>query len=317
MAGRIKIAFSVLICLGFGGIDASAPTEREKSKNNIIISYPDLVKRLTNLKSLAILPEEGEGSAMWASYDRRSQVDNHTGKFIDWAANDDGLTPQYISLEEENMVLAEMEGPGAIVRVWSASPGRGNIKIYVDGNETPVIDMPFRDFFDISSVPAFNYPELVYETAARGFNNYVPISYQHSCKVVAEPEWGQYYQFNYISFPEGTELGKFEPIPAPEEAAALAEVNSFFKDKMGELPYMVTHLEEQKLEGEILAGDSKTLKIKGQKAIYAFKAKVKIENMDREAEALRKLVLDIRWDDEEAPSVWSPLGDFFWDSSWL
>lgn len=28
-------------------------------------------------------------------------------------------------------------------------------------------------------------------------------------------------------------------------------------------------------------------------------------------EALRKLILQIRWDNEEAPAVWSPIGDFF------
>jgi len=146
---------------------------------------------LTDLEALAQLPEEGEQSAMWSSYDRQSKVDSATGEFINWEANDDGLNPQYIRKEGENEVLAEMEGPGAIVRIWSASPADGKVKIYIDGTQEPVVDLAFIDYFK-PSIPAFDFSELVYETNARGFNNYVPITYQESLKIVAEPGWGQY-----------------------------------------------------------------------------------------------------------------------------
>lgn len=275
------------------------------------IQYKELVNRLTDLKALAYLPVPGEKSAMWASYDRRSKVDASTGAFIDWAANNDGLDPQFIRKEGENMVLAEMEGPGAIVRVWSASPAKGHIKIYIDGNPVPLIDLPFSDFFNPASIPAFNYPELVYETAARGCNNYVPITYKSSCKVVAEPGWGQYYHFNYISFPADTGIDAFDVKPTSENSQALQRVNDFFSGKLGELPYNVKHTGEKNLKYTIAPGASEKIIITGSKAIYALKASVNIDDSARADEILRKLILDIHWDGEKDPSVWSPIGDFF------
>ncbi|HET7361830.1 MAG TPA: glycoside hydrolase family 172 protein, partial [Salinimicrobium sp.] len=299
MDKKISISLILIITLLTGKVEA------QDNK----ISYKELVNRLTNLKALAILPEEGEESAMWSSYDRKSKVVN--GEYINWAANDDGLTPQYIRKEGENMVLAEMEGPGAVVRIWSASPKKGHVKIFIDGKEVPVMDMPFRDYFRNSAIPAFNYPQLVYETAARGFNNYVPIPYQHSMKIVAEPGWGQYYHFNYISFPEGTKVESFQPNPTSENAEALAEVNSFFENKMGKLPYSVDDSEVKEISRIIAPGDSTVISLKGEKAIYALKANVHVTDDERMAEALRKLVLRINWDGEKEASVWTPIGDFF------
>lgn len=74
------------------------------------VRYKDLVNRLTDLKALSILPAEGEGSAMWSSYDRKSKVDPVTGAFIEWSANNDGLRPQYIRKEGENIVQHIADG---------------------------------------------------------------------------------------------------------------------------------------------------------------------------------------------------------------
>lgn len=273
------------------------------------VSYRELVKRLTDLKALAVLPEEGEGSAMWSSYDRKSKIVE--GEFVDWAANNDGLSPQFIRKEGENMVLAEMEGPGALVRIWSASPAKGHVKIYIDGNEVPILDMPFRDYFRTTSIEAYDYPQLVYETDARGFNNYVPVTYQHSMKIVAEPGWGQYYHFNYISFPEGTQLETFKKVPSEENASALAEVNTFFANNLGKLPYEVDPVEVEHFSEIISPGDSKTISLEGAKAIYALKADLNITDRNRMAEALRETVIQINWDGNTKPAVWSPIGDFF------
>ncbi|CAM3628634.1 DUF2961 domain-containing protein [Pontibacter korlensis] len=229
------------------------------------ITYVDLVNRLTDLKALALPPVEGEKSAMWSSYDRRSKIDEATGEFIDWSANNDGLDPQYIRKEGNNMVLAEMEGPGAMVRMWSASPGKGRVKVYIDGQEVPVIDLPFIQYFDTTSIPAFGYSQLVYETAARGFNNYVPIPYQRSCKIVAEPEWGQYYHFNYISFPKNTKVEAFNQKLTSQNKAALAKVNNFFQNKLGELSYEVTKGVTKNVSEKIAAGESKTITLKEDK----------------------------------------------------
>ncbi len=105
-------------------------------------------------------------------------------------------------------MLADIEGGGYISRIWSATSCPGHVKIIIDGEV--VIDLPFTDYFNCNSEP-FNYKNLVYENAARGKNNYVPISFSKSCKVVAyggfgDTGWGKYYHINYTVFPEGTRV---------------------------------------------------------------------------------------------------------------
>lgn len=281
--------------------------EKEKKK----VSYADLVNRMTDLKSLAVLPEEGEKSAMWSSYDRNSKIDPATGKFIDWDANIDGFEPQYIRKEGDNEVLAEMDGPGAVVRIWSASPRRGKVKIYIDGSKEPIINESFIDYFK-PSIPAFEYPGLVYETNAKGFNNYVPIPYQTSCKIVAEPGWGQYYHFNYITFPGDVQLEAFNPTPTGEGEKALDKVNTWFSEHMGEYPGDDSKLAKEIAEIELTANEKRVaFSLEGKGAIATLKAKFNDINPADTREIMRKTILEIRWDGEENPSVWTPLGDFF------
>src|SRR5690606_26367440 len=96
---RIKLITGLVLCYTILCADAFGQNET--------ISYKELTDRLTNLKALAVLPQQGEKSAMWSSYDRKSKV-SPSGEFIEWGANNDGLSPQYIRKEGENMVLAEM-----------------------------------------------------------------------------------------------------------------------------------------------------------------------------------------------------------------
>ena len=44
------------------------------------ITYIDLVKRLTDLERLAVLPSPGDTCGQWSSYDRKSCFDVGTGK---------------------------------------------------------------------------------------------------------------------------------------------------------------------------------------------------------------------------------------------
>jgi len=280
------------------------------NKSEKKITYIEFLNRLNTLENLALLPEKGEKSAMWSSYDRRSHYDTLSGKYINWYANGDGYN-QRIRMEGKNEVLAEMTGPGAIVRIWTAQPDTGHIQIFIDGNEIPEIDLPFVKFFD-GSVSPFNYTGLVY-TAARGCNNFVPITYQKSCKIVAKPGWGLYYHFNYISLPEKTLLEPFKMNLNESSKAALQKVNDYFEKKLGQFPYPLNQNDKTiKKSIRIEPGSSVSLaEIDGQYAIKSFKVLPKFSDRSQEMIGLRKLLLTMNWDGEKQPSVWSPLGDFF------
>ena len=107
------------------------------------LTYADLVNRLTDLEKLAVLPDKGEVTAQWSSYNRSSVYDREQDKYIDWHAHADGTG--YIRKEADGYVLAEIKGPGCIWRIWTAYPDTGRFIIYVDGQKKT--DMPFTHRF--------------------------------------------------------------------------------------------------------------------------------------------------------------------------
>jgi len=274
------------------------------------LTYKDLVGRLTNLDHLAVLPESGEKGALASSYDRASRYDAATDQYIKWDANNDGSG---IIREEGDMsVLAEMQGPGCIWRTWSATVGSGHVKIYLDGQEVPAIDLPFGGYFDRSNEP-FTRPSLVYKTAANGFNNYTPIPFQKSCKIVAEPNWGKYFHFNYTTFPMGTVVPTFKLPLAAEDLAALDAADRVMA-QCGQDPAGVRPGQKTESKSLTVSADQQVavIKLDGPQAITGLKVRVDLPTeAEQQRTLLAQLTVRIAWDDDALPSVWSPLGDFF------
>ncbi len=270
------------------------------------LSYVDLVGRLTDMEHLATLPAKGETSKQWSSYDRASTYDAATGKYIGWDANGDG--GGFIRREGDSFVIAEMEGPGCIWRTWSALAQQGHVRIYLDGAAEPVVDLPFSGYFDGKNKP-FDYPTLVYD-ASQGKNNYVPIPYQKSCKIVADKGWGAYYMFTYTTFPKGTLVPTFTRDLDPDGLAALARADYILSKRLG-TEYQARD-KQVSLTPRVSVKPGQTVtvaRIDGPKAITGLRAKIS-EKAFSDAE-LRSVVLKIFWDGEKRPSVWAPIGDFF------
>ncbi len=275
------------------------------------LSYADLVQRLTDLSHLAVLPLPGERCAQWSSYQRTSQYDPATGKYANWSANGDGQG--IIRTEGDLSVLAEMDGPGCIWRIWSARAEQGRVKIYLDGAQTPVVDMPFCDYFDGQHAP-FNYPALSYnlkDQGSRGQNLYLPIPYQKSCKIVAEKGWGAYYHFTYGTFPAGTQVPTFTAKLA--DCEALRKTNTFLADRLGTDPAGSRPGQETlSTIVRVRPGQmSPVVTLPGPQAITAIRVNASFADRDNEMAALRQLAIRITWDDDSSPDVWCPLGDLF------
>lgn len=273
------------------------------------LTYEDLTRRLYDMENVAMLPLPGEKNALASSYDRASRYDEASGKYVKWDANGDGHG--IIRKEGEQEVLAEMNGPGVIWRIWSATPKDGHVRIYLDGGEKPAVDLPFKAFFDQQNAP-FTYPALVYKTSANGFNSYVPIPYQKSCKIVADKGWGDYFQFTYSSFPAGTVLPTFTRDLGDKEKAALNAADKALSTDLGQDPAARPDEQTERANITVPAGGKATVaEIKGPRAITSLRVKLDAAALENGAPALREAVLVIKWDDATAPAVWVPLGDFF------
>ena len=269
------------------------------------VSYRDLVGRLTGMERLAAPVIAGERTGASTSHDRASAYDAANGTYRNWSANNDG--PGFIRKEGSDQVLVDLEGPGVLWRVWSAKPEQGHIRIFLDGSTTPIVDKSFRSFFDDLEK---EYPGLAM-TLSRGRNEFVPIPFAKSCKVVMSEGWGAYFHATHTLFPKDT---KFETFPGftPEVAGALKQASESWS-KVGSSPYPGKKTSKKSEALEIAPGKTAEIGMTGAGAVCALKVKPLGLPDDRlkQEDILRELTLSISWDGEKKPSVWAPLGDFF------
>jgi hypothetical protein len=293
------LGLSVLFFLGSVGCNRSSGMD-----------YAELVGRLLDLERLAELPAPGERAGQWSTYNRASRYDEAAGRYLEWDNNQDARG--YIREEGESLVLAEMEGPGCIWRIWTARPGKGRMRIFIDNAPDPVIDMPFADYFDGKHEP-FVFPSLVYE-AATGYNAYVPIPYQESCRVVADKDWGAYLHVGYTTFPKNTRIPSYNPSVFESGRGSLSEVDRFFAERLGQDPKPERPGAETIREHVWVrpAEAASVATIDGPAAIRVLRVNLDESLSQVEwAAALREMTLRITWDGEDKPAVWTPLGDFF------
>ncbi len=123
---------------------------------------------------------------------------------------------------EKEVVLAEMDGPGAIARLWTASANSaGTIRIYLDQNPVPVIAVPFKKMMDGESVYPFIKP--LTRPSSGGAVSYFPIPYATHCKITIDNPREFYYQVTYLKFKPGTTVTTYKNMRLhSRDATALA-----------------------------------------------------------------------------------------------
>ena len=175
----------------------------------------------------------------------RGQYDATERRSISTARTRTGDGRGYVRDEGDTQVLADIKGTGCIWRLWSAAPDNGHLKIYLDGSDTPAVDLPFIEYFNEQSGP-FAFPNLTNKWAGEGVPGaltYVPIPFAKSCKIVGEKVkpgqpgsgWGQYFQATYTLFASGTQVPTFKLPMSDEDKAALTAASEKVT-KAGENP---------------------------------------------------------------------------------
>ena len=259
------------------------------------ITTASLIEEMTSLAGLAEFPSPAYTCKQFSSYDPQSKSPTE-----EWFANNDA--GHYLRKEQragrEEHVMADMAGPGALVRVWSANPA-GTLRIYLDGAEEPVIEAAMSDLLG-GKYPGF--PRPIAGEYSKGWNLYFPIPYARSCKVTSD-KGGFYYHVNYRTYPEGTSVETFQrthlEMLAPRIKRLAAQLDN---------PRAATEAAGQVTPFDLIvgAGDQLRQAFYGPAAIT--QAVLRVQAADRET-ALRGLVLKVTFDGQAA--IESPLGDFF------
>jgi hypothetical protein len=211
----------------------------------------------------------------------------------------------FLRRDGKRAVLAAMDGPGVIVRLWSAN-AKGRLLVYCDGEATPRLDGPFADLFN-GKLPPFVPPIATH--ASGGFISYFPIPYAKSCRVEVDQlddPGALYYQVQYLTYPAGTPMRTFTRELPASERDALGRVLEVWS-KPGRSPIAETAADlGSDAAVEIPPGEQRFVALDGPGTIVT----LRIAPANATPAALRGLVLEIAWDGGE-PSVRAPVGDFF------
>ncbi|MGQ9732518.1 MAG: glycoside hydrolase family 172 protein [Candidatus Zipacnadales bacterium] len=267
------------------------------------VTVESLLGEMVDLARLARLPEPPYESDQWSSYDRASVVPDQEG----WFANGDA--GQFIREETHNgrkeFVMAEMDGPGVICRIWSANPeGGGTIRIYIDDMQTPALE---ADFLALTSAQLPEFPAPFSGRRSRGANLYFPIPYQTTCKCTVDKP-SLYYHIGYRTYPAGTSVEPFRLAVLPQVKAKMEEVGRILAHP--ERRFTTDGATRIGDEWAIVPGEEKALLLRGPGAIVRLEMTILVPENQLFA-ALRESLLTIYFDSEKTPCVWVPLGDFF------
>jgi hypothetical protein len=279
------------------------------------ISVRTLLREMVDLRAISRLPDPPYVAKAASSYDRRSTSSRDSEG---WFANDDWASatrPNYLRVEERagrrEYVLMDASGPGALVRIWSASPA-GTLRFYFDGETKPEIEVPF----DALLTAKGPIPEPFAYVAAKGFNAYFPLPFRSGLKVtmdslVAKNPWQEgmferiYYHLSYRSF-EKDVASRVRTYRRSELASMLGDVEksaALFREpwRAYQASQSARSVRFANQDGELRA----VVEQPGGGAVRELSLFVR----DTSEAALRRASVRMRFDGET--TVETPLGDFF------
>lgn len=266
------------------------------------VTTSSLLREMIDREGLARFPSPAHVCAQFSSYDRASTTpDDHAT----WFANADAghFLREEKREDRTEHVLMDAAGPGAVVRIWSANPA-GTLRVYLDGAETPAIEVSMADLLSGRAVigGVAIAPPLA-AVKARGWNLFLPIPYATRC-VITSDRGGFYYHVNHRTYVEGTDVETFTP--STLDGGLVQEVIRVLSG-----PHEAPAPGAALIEGTITPGRSRDAMLNGSGAVRAIRLTVHSGEEDETAlaDVLQTLVLELAFDG--VTTAWVPAGDFF------
>jgi hypothetical protein len=285
------------------------------------VTFGTLLGEMADLARLARRPEPAYRTVQFSSYDRRSRGPEDPG----WFENADGFggepIPGFLGVLREPRdgkpglyLLAEVEGPGAISRGWSAGMD-GVLRVHLD----PARSLDGADGATIWEGKAYDFlarrSEHLLKAAGIDLGagdafiqqdaDYLPVPFAKGLRVTWEGDLHglHFYHLQVRRHPEGTAVRSFDPardLKAHEKELRAAVAG------LVEPPRIAG--EAVALEGDLEPGRPWKWSRPGPGAVTELRLRLRADPLD---EALRGTVLRISFDGSSRPQVESPVGDFF------
>ncbi len=280
------------------------------------VSLRTLLEEMSDLETLARLPQIPCSTVQFSSFDRRS-----TGvESADWLSNADGFgnepIPGFQKVLREPVedtpglyLVAEVEGPGAIVRGWSAGMD-GVMTVRLDGDEKPLFQGQGYDFLARRSKQFLEQAELWLETED-AFNqqdaDYFPVPFAKSLRVTWE---GRIVELHFYHL----EVRRYAPDIRVKSFAPERDVMACEKELRAAIEHLTqprtsVGFVEHEFKLEVAPGERQSWspQITGPAAVSELSFTV-AKPAD---ELLRGVRMQIAFDSSQRPQVEAPLGDFF------
>lgn len=275
------------------------------------ISVRTMLPEMTDLARLAQRPSPQYTAAQASSYDRKSTAPGVES----WFANAD--YGQYVRTQQagtrEEFVLADLKGPGAVTRIWSANP-TGVLRFYFDEETSPRFAPKMVDLLNgkVEGIPA----ALSY-FASRGGNLYFPLPYAKRLVVTVDDSDGAasrlYYHVGYRTFTDAVDVRTFKPSDIADNKALIEEAAARLTNPAKLVP---ANAVPSQTEWTLEPGGIEVLDLPdGPGAVVEFSIRVTPASAtgwtdpNQPHNLLRNLLFTIQADDESC--VATPLGDFF------
>ena len=283
------------------------------------VNTSSLLDELTDLKRLSELAKPEYEVINFSSYDRQS--DNKWKDQRGWYSNSDGFgkerIPNFVGVIEPadkdgkgKFVICDVQGPGAIVREWTAA-FNGEITVILDHQETPLYQGSAEYFFKHAYDAILNIPDPSHQnTLSQEVSGYYPIPFSKHCRI----EWSgnlneiHFYILQIRKYSDDARVETLTPDLIRENLVKIEKLKEILADP-GKIEPALDSETALISNVKIRAGNSRELiKINGTGAIQQISFKIEAADV---AKALRRNILRIAFDDFVWGQVQSPIGDFF------
>lgn len=229
-----------------------------------------------------------------------------------------------MELHETQTVLANLDGPGILQRIWFAAPpelplrrpvaDRRRFRVYLDRHPGPVLDVTLSELFS-GQHPRFPRPIVGYGPGGAYCD--MPIPFREHCLVTYEGREESPFQLEFARLPTSQGINTFDATPSPEVRDDLRLAKALWMDpdalfsKAAEIRKMVIlnpEVAEYRVDVERRATQVFELPA-GPRTIRSFE----ILAAPQTTEAWRAARLRLVWDGDSLgqPSVDVPVGFFF------
>jgi len=280
------------------------------------VSVRSLLPQMWDLNHLTRAPRPAYTAAQASSYDRASDP----GPKQDWFANGDA--GKFIRTEtvggRREYVMADVKGPGAVLRVWSANPA-GVIRFYFDGETTPRLE---ADMAALMTGKDPRFPDPYAYMAAQGVNLYFPLPYAKSLKVTVDDTNGNrakdlYYQVGFRTYGAGARVRTYSPTDLTRESSLIRQTaTQLTKPSSGAL-----RSGQAAFTGKVQPGQTaNVIGLSGAGTVTDLQIQVPFpliqtiqamawDDPHQPHNVLRSLILRVEFDGQK--TIETPLGDFF------